>query len=47
VVQTPTGTLEEFADNSHKAIKWLFYSGEANKLSPLLLWSLVSFKMQL
>ena len=27
VVIAASGTFEEFADNSHKAIKWLFYSG--------------------
>ena len=27
VVISASGTFEEFADNSHKAIKWLFYSG--------------------
>jgi len=27
VVIAASGTFEEFADNSHKVIKWLFYSG--------------------
>ena len=27
VVIAASGTFEEFVDNSHKAIKWLFYSG--------------------
>ena len=27
IVIAASGTFEEFADNSHKAIRWLFYSG--------------------
>jgi fatty acid synthase subunit beta len=26
IIIAASGTFEEFADNSHKAIKWLFYS---------------------
>jgi fatty acid synthase subunit alpha len=45
VVNAASGTFEEFADNSYKAI--FIPACEANKLSPLLLWSLASFKMPL
>ena len=48
VLIATSGTFEEFADNSHKAIKWLFYSGlRGQQVFPVTSVEHSSFKMQL